>query len=39
MKGEPTFVFAAAAQAAKTADFVLHFSREPMEEREPAVVF
>jgi antirestriction protein ArdC len=39
MKSDPKFIFAAAAQAAKAADFVLHFSREPVEEREPATVF
>ena len=39
MKSDPKFIFSAAAQAAKAADFVLHFSREPVEEREPAIVF
>jgi antirestriction protein ArdC len=36
MQDDPKFIFRAAAQAAKAADLVLSFSREPAE--EPAVV-
>lgn len=37
MRDDPTFIFKAAAQAAKACDFVLSFSREPVEEPEPAM--
>ena len=38
MEDNPKFIFRAAAQAAKAADFVLSFSRVPVEEAEPAIV-
>lgn len=38
MRQDPKFLFRAAAQAAKAADFVLSFSRSPVEEGEPAIV-
>ena len=38
MQGNPKFIFRAAAQAAKTADFILSFSRTEVEEREPAII-
>lgn len=34
MQDDPKFIFKAAAQAAKAADFILAFSREPVEEPE-----
>lgn len=34
MQDDPRFIFKAAAQAAKAADFILAFSREPVEEPE-----
>ena len=37
MQNDPSFVFRAAAQASKAADFVLSFSREPVEESEPVL--
>lgn len=37
MQNNPTFIFKAAAQAAKASDFVLSFSREPVEEPEPVM--
>ena len=38
MAGDPKYIFRAAAQAAKAADFILAFSREPVEEQEEALV-
>ncbi len=38
MEDDPKFIFRAATQAAKAADFVLSFSSEPVEEREPAII-
>ena len=38
LENDPKFLFRAAAEAAKAADFVLSFSREPVEERETALV-
>lgn len=38
MQGDPRFIFRAAAQAAKCADFILSFSRTEAEEREPAII-
>ena len=38
MEDDPKFIFRAAAQAAKSADFALSFSRESIDEPEPAIV-
>jgi antirestriction protein ArdC len=37
MQDDPKFIFRAAAQAAKAADYVLSFSRQPVEEPEAVV--
>ena len=37
MQDDPRFIFRAAAQAAKASDYILSFSREPVEEPEPAM--
>ena len=37
MQNDSSFVFRAAAQASKAADFVLSFSRQPVEEEEPVL--
>ena len=38
MENDPKFIFRAASQASKAADFVLSFSREPAKETESAIV-
>lgn len=38
MEDDPKYIFRASAQAAKAADFILAFSREPVEEPEGALV-
>ena len=38
MQDDPKFIFRGASQAAKACDFVLAFSREPVEEPEPAMM-
>ena len=37
MKGDPSFIFRAAAQASKASDYILSFSRTPSEEPEAAL--
>jgi len=37
MENDPKFVWRAAAQASQAADFILSFSRQPVEEEEPAL--
>lgn len=37
MKGDPSFIFTAAAQASKASDYILSFSRTPSEEPEAAL--
>lgn len=37
MQSDPRFIFRAAAQAAKACDFILSFSRQPVEEPEPVL--
>jgi len=38
MENDPKFIFRASTQAAKAADFVLDFSRQPVEETEAVLV-
>lgn len=38
MKEDPKFIFKAAAQANKAADFILSFSRTTVEDRDPVIV-
>ncbi len=38
MQNDPKFIFRAAAQAAKAADYILEFSRTSVEDREPAII-
>jgi hypothetical protein len=37
MKSDPAFIFKASTQASKAADYILAFSRTPVEEPEAAL--
>jgi len=38
MKGDPSFIFKASTQASKAVDYLLSFSRRPVDQPEPLIV-